>query len=182
MNKDQVDDALDSLRVITNETHMIVIGTQSLHGTHPNLPDDIVFSREIDVILKNKATLANWISDVVGNYTPFEAERGYFIDHVRPKPGLPVLADGWEQRMTREQISGKCIIDYLSPEDLVIAKLGAGREKDFPFVAGMLNRGVVTAEAIAALISVVHTDYQQKVAESFSRALAMAETPCQKFT
>ena len=152
MKKEQVCDALESLRVITNETHMIVIGTQSLHGLHPNVPDEIMYSREVDVILKNKASLANWISDVVGDETPFEVERGYFIDHIRPKPGLPILADGWEQRLTRRNEINNCTIDYLSPEDLAIAKLGAGREKDFPFVAGMALKNIISIDAIGVQV------------------------------
>lgn len=165
----QVQEALDSLRVITNETQMIVVGTQSLHGTHPDTPDRIMHSREVDVILLTKAALANWIGDVVGNETPFEAERGYFIDHVRPRPGLPVFAGGWENRLSDGGAINGCKISYLSPVDLAIAKLGAGREKDFPFVRGMIEQKIVSLDEIRSLIPLVDEPYREKVTSSLER-------------
>ncbi len=168
MKKEEVDEALDSLRVITNETHMLVVGTQSLHGTHPDAPDSIMLSREVDVVLKHKARLANWISDVVGDGTPFEAERGYFIDHVAMKEGMPVLAAGWEARVTRTHSMPGCTVDYLAPEDLAIAKLGAGRAKDLQFVQGMLDRGFVSTERIRELASSVAPAFRGKVETSLN--------------
>lgn len=175
MNEIQVFEALESLRVITNETHMIVIGTQSLHGTHPNAPDEIMHSREVDVILKHKASLANWISDVVGDETPFEVERGYFIDHVRPKPGLPILAEGWEYRMTRSTAVRGCMIDFLSPPDLAIAKLGAKRDKDLPFIAGMVERKILSLKDIKSLIPFVQIEYRQTVEIYFDKLVLLLE-------
>lgn len=164
MRHDQVIDAIESLCVITNETRMIIVGTQALHGVRPDAPDGIMYSREIDVILTTKASLANWISDVVGDETPFEVDRGYYIDHVRPRHGLPVFASGWEGRLLKSNQVGKCVVDYLSPADLVITKLGAGRDKDYPFVVGMIEAGIVSVGQVRDLIPFVPQDLRAKVA------------------
>lgn len=163
MNHSQVMDAIESLCVITNETRMIIVGTQALHGVRPDAPDGIMYSREVDVILTTKAALANWISDVVGDETPFEVERGYYIDHVRPRYGLPVFADGWEDRLIKSGLIGKCVVDYLSPADLAITKLGAGREKDYPFVVGMIDARIISMDEIKRLIPLVPADLRGKV-------------------
>lgn len=168
MNFNQVRDAIDSMRVITNEKRMIIIGTQALHGVSPDMPDEIMYSREIDIILSTKASLANWISDVVGDETPFEVDRGYFIDHVRPKPGLPVFADGWESRLIKDDSFTGCDVYFLSPADLAITKLGAGREKDIPFIKGMIDRGVVSCDEIQDLIQLIDEKYQLRVIQSFN--------------
>lgn len=106
MKFSEVVDSIKSIGVITRETNVTVIGSQSLHGSYPDRVDEIMYSREVDLILETKASMANWISDVVGEGTMFDQDRGYFIDHVRPKKGLPILAEGWEERATKLAIDG----------------------------------------------------------------------------
>lgn len=176
MKSEDVFDALDSLRVITGETHMVVVGSQSLHGMHPGEADTIMVSREVDVMLMNRAKLANWISEVVGAGTPFEIERGYFIDHVNKKPDFPVLADGWEERVIRSDKVPKCVVDFIAPADLAIAKLGAGRDKDFQFIIGMLNHKLITIENIVDLIPLVSDTARERVLASFEQLQTTLET------
>ena len=52
MKKLQVDHVLRAAGRITGEKQFIIIGSQSLHGKHPDLADDIVRSAEVDLIAK----------------------------------------------------------------------------------------------------------------------------------
>lgn len=173
MKKSDIDDALAALWVLVKETEPIVIGSQALHGKFPDVADTISVSREVDVILPNKAKLGNWIFEVVGEGTPFDFERGYFIDHVVAVPGLPILANGWEERAIVHEFffDGKrqgCV-RYLSPEDMAISKLGAGRPKDIEFVSALLTQAYVRLQDLQNLVSQVpDIEHRSKVQAALS--------------
>lgn len=172
MKKDQVDDALKCLWVIVRENSPIVIGSQALHGTHPDAADDLLYSREVDVILPNRAKLGNWLSEVVGEGTPFEADRGYYIDHVLAREGFPILAQGWEDRAISEPLisDGKKVGDtkYLSVPDLAISKLGAGREKDLVFVQKLIHAGYLALADVRALVEKLPQQFRQTVQKNLA--------------
>lgn len=48
MKKQQLDHVLRAAGRITGESTFLIIGSQSLHGKHPDLPDDIARSAESD--------------------------------------------------------------------------------------------------------------------------------------
>ena len=173
MNKQEVIDAIISLWVLVHESSPVIIGSQSLHGKFPDVADSLIYSREVDVVLPNKAKLGRWLSDVVGDGTPFSSERGYYIDHVIPVDGLPILATGWEERSIREKMvyNGEVCgeIKYISPEDLAIAKLGASRPKDFEFVKELFVRNYINIKDVERLIDEVPEKYQGRVKEAFEK-------------
>ena len=180
MNKSEITDALAALWVLVHEPEPIVIGSQALHGKYPDLADSIQYSREIDVILPNKWKLGNWLSDVVGDGTPFEVDRGYYIDHVLAKEGLPILADGWKERAFKEQlvvngtVHGQSL--FLSPEDMAISKLGAGREKDIEFVRTLIERGYIRLSEVQALVPCVAAAYRARVQKGVDAIHSPRET------
>jgi len=53
MKKQQLDHVLRAAGRITGEKQFIVIGSQSLHAKHADLPDELVTSFEVDLIAKN---------------------------------------------------------------------------------------------------------------------------------
>ena len=53
MTKQQLDHVLRAAGEITGEKQFIIIGSQSLHGKYPDLPDEILISAEVDLIAKN---------------------------------------------------------------------------------------------------------------------------------
>lgn len=149
------------------ETNPIIIGSQSLHGKFPDVADTLLPSRKVDVILPNKSVMGKWLAQVVGDYTPYADDRGYFIDHVLPVEGLPVFSNGWKKRLIVHPLiingveSGSA--SYLSPEDLVIGKLGAGREKDFVFLEALVKGGFVDLDTVQNLVAGVSSNYAEKV-------------------
>lgn len=179
MKQSEIEEALMSLWVLVKETSPIIIGSQALHGRHPDLADDIMYSREVDVILPNKARMGRWLNEVVGDDTPYAVDRGYYIDHVMPVEGLPIFAAGWEGRLIKKTLSTPdkepLVASYLSPEDLVICKLGAGREKDLAFVEAIVRRGIVTIEAVQELVEAVPVPYQAKVTKGIQNVRVRLE-------
>lgn len=167
MKHSEIEEALMSLWVLVKESSPIVIGSQALHGKFPDVADDIMYSREVDVILPNKHKMGRWLNEVVGDDTPYAVDRGYYIDHVMPVEGLPIFALGWESRLIHKAlgISGAegVLAAYLSPEDMVICKLGAGRSKDFAFVESLIRHGMVDVGSIESLADAVPDAYREKV-------------------
>jgi hypothetical protein len=67
MKKQQVDHVLRAAGEITGEKQFIIIGSQSLHGKYPDVPDEILLSAEVDLIAKNnleKTESLNFIHDL----------------------------------------------------------------------------------------------------------------------
>ena len=50
MKKQQLDHVLRAAGRVTGEKQFVIIGSQALHGKHPDLADDIVMSAEVDLI------------------------------------------------------------------------------------------------------------------------------------
>jgi hypothetical protein len=81
MKKREVDHVLRAAGRITGEKQFIVIGSQSLHGKFPDLPDDLVKSFEVDLMASKHADRTEWLN-VIGLYSPFHDSFGYYADPV----------------------------------------------------------------------------------------------------
>ena len=98
----------------------------------------------------------------------FHETFGYYAQAVGPETCL--LAEGWQERLVKIQNEGTrgAIAWCLSPEDLLVAKLAAQREKDFEFIKVAITQHLVTLERLEALIQqVTLTSAQLKVARGF---------------
>jgi hypothetical protein len=117
MKKQQVDHVLRAAGRITGETQFIIIGSQSLHGKHPDLADDIVRSAEVDLIAKCDTSRTEWLN-VIGQDSKFHDQFGYYADPVDETTAT--LPKGWKGRLVNlpagdtEGVRGLC----LDPHDL----------------------------------------------------------------
>lgn len=151
MKKHQLDHVLRAAGNITGEKQFIIIGSQSLHGKFPDLPDDIVQSAEVDLIAKGDASRTEWLN-AIGQDSPFHEEFGYYADPV--DEGTATLPAGWKARLVNLPpgdtggVAGLC----LDPHDLALAKYVARREKDLAFNRVLAQRGIVTRERLLKLL------------------------------
>ena len=81
MKKRQVDHVLRAAGRITGEKQFIIIGSQSLHGKHPDVADDILRSFEVDLIAKRDQSRSEWLN-VIGQDSHFHEQFGYYADPV----------------------------------------------------------------------------------------------------
>jgi hypothetical protein len=157
MKKQQVDHVLRSAGRITGEKQFIIIGSQSLHGTYPDLPDEILRSAEVDLIASKKSSRTEWLN-VIGYLSPFHETFGYYADPV--DAGTATLPKGWKGRLVylapgeTEGVRGLC----LEPHDLAIAKYAAAREKDLIFNRELVRRGIVAEERLLLLVEDIQAD------------------------
>jgi hypothetical protein len=151
MKKQQVDHVLRAAGRITGEKQFIIIGSQSLHGKHPDLADEIVRSAEVDLIAKSDASRTEWLN-VIGQDSKFHEQFGYYADRV--DQNTATLPKGWKGRLVNlpvgdtEGVRGLC----LDPHDLAIAKYVARREKDIVFTRELAKRGIVARDRLLALL------------------------------
>lgn len=151
MKKHQVDHVLRAAGKLTGQKQFVIIGSQSLHGRYPDLPDDIVTSAEVDLIAKGDATRTEWLN-AIGQDSPFHEEFGYYADPV--EEGTATLPAGWKGRLVNLPpgdtggVQGLC----LEPHDLAIAKYVARRDKDLAFNRALAQRGIISAERLLQLL------------------------------
>jgi hypothetical protein len=81
MKKQQLDRVLRAAGRITGEKRFLIIGSQSLHGKHPDLPDDIARSAEVDLIAIREVDRTEWLN-AIGQDSPFHETFGYYADPV----------------------------------------------------------------------------------------------------
>jgi len=164
MKKQQVDHVLRAAGRITGEKQFIIIGSQSLHGKHPDLADDILRSGEVDLIAKRDASRSEWLN-AIGQDSKFHQQFGYYADPV--DEATATLPKGWKGRLVNlpagetEGVQGLC----LDPHDLAIAKYVARREKDIVFTRELASRGIVSRDRLLALLDVtaVSEDVRRRI-------------------
>jgi hypothetical protein len=71
---------------ITGEKEFIIIGSQSLHGKYPDIPDEILTSFEVDLIASDNADRTAWLN-VIGVDSSFHENFGYYAAPVTAIPG-----------------------------------------------------------------------------------------------
>lgn len=151
MKKRQVDHVLRAAGRITGEKQFLIIGSQSLHGKHPDLADDIVTSVEVDLVARKRPQQTELLNEI-GVDSPFHQSFGYYADPVDERTAT--LPKGWQGRLVNlpqgdtEGVSGLC----LDPHDLAIAKYAARRDKDIVFTRELARRGLVSRERLLALL------------------------------
>src|SRR5882724_4382402 len=96
MKKQQLDHVLRAAGRITGEKQFIVIGSQSLHAKHADLPDELVTSFEVDLIAKNDPGRTELLN-TIGVDSPFHETFGYYADPV--DESTAVLPKGWRGRL-----------------------------------------------------------------------------------
>ena len=157
MKKRQVDHVLRAAGRITGEKQFIIIGSQSLHGKHPDLPDAIVLSAEVDLIATKHADRIEWLN-AIGVFSQFHESFGYYADPVDETTA--VLPKGWKGRLVNlppgdtDGVQGLC----LDPHDLAIAKYVARRDKDIAFNRELARRKIVRRRQLLALLDKTAVD------------------------
>lgn len=173
MKKQHVDHVLRAAGRITGERQFIIIGSQALHGKHPDIADEILMSAEVDLIAKNISSTTDWLN-AIGADSPFHESYGYYADPVDARSAI--LPKGWKSRLVNlpkgdtEGVTGLC----LDPHDLAISKYVAGREKDRVFNGQLAKRGLVKRARLLALVEDTPVDeaVRQRMRKDIERDFA----------
>jgi hypothetical protein len=173
VKKQHIDHVLRAAGRITGEKQFIIIGSQSLHGKYPDLPDEIAVSVEVDLVAKNTLDRTELLN-AIGVASHFHDQFGYYADPVDETTAT--LPKGWKSRLVNLPpgntggVRGLC----LDPHDLAVAKYMARREKDIEFTRELARRGLVDQGTLLKLVDVTAVSKERK---DRVRAYIMADFP-----
>jgi len=164
VNIKQLEHILRASGSITGCREIVVIGSQALLASFPDAPADLLGSMEVDCYPNDNPARADLIDGSIGELSPFHETFGYYAHGIGPETAS--LPAGWRGRVVRLQNenTGGTIGLCLSPADLAVSKLLAGREKDIEFVRAMLRAGVVDEAAIRSLAAELNQEQAEFLA------------------
>ncbi len=176
MKKQQLDHVLRAAGRITGEKQFLVIGSQSLHGKCPDLPDENVRSAEVDLIARKNVSRTVWLNEI-GQDSPFHETFGYYADPV--DESTATLPKGWKGRLINlppgdtDGVQGLC----LDPHDLAIAKYVARREKDLIFTRELARREIVARKRLLSLLAQtpVNEEVRARIRNDITRDFATSD-------
>lgn len=151
MTLEQLEHLLRASAAITGCREIVVVGSQALLASYPDAPVGLLVSMDADLYPLHDADMADLIDGTIGELSPFHETFGYFAHGVGPETAL--LPESWMSRVVRIESAntGGAVGFCLSPVDLAVSKLLAGREKDVAFVREMLRARLVLREDVAAI-------------------------------
>jgi len=151
MTREQLEHAIRAAASISGEDRIVIIGSQAILGGFPDAPPELLTSMEADVFPEDAPEKADIIDGCIGELSPFHETYGYYVHGVGP--GAAILPEQWRTRLLEIESPathgsvGLC----LSPGDLAVSKLLAGRHKDIAFVRTMVEESMISLEDILEL-------------------------------
>jgi hypothetical protein len=142
VNKEQLLDLTERVKLVAGVELPVIVGSQSLYAVTSNVPDNVRRSVECDfLLLAAGPPIFRAVIEQIGFASSFQETHGYYADAV----GLAtvVLPAGWQERLVPlTDEAGRTHAYCLEIHDTSVSKLMAGREKDFTFIKELLNRGL----------------------------------------
>jgi hypothetical protein len=167
---------------IADATEIIILGSQSILGQFPNLPESFPNSRasevsftienrgilfrsiEADIMVVDSKEKTEMIEGAIGELSAFHHTFGYYAQGVDETTSI--LPKDWKSRLVEirsentQGVSGLC----LEVHDLMISKLYANRKKDIEFFQASVNLGILSKGTLLQRLSVTQlSDEQRKV-------------------
>lgn len=162
MKREHLEHVLRAASRIAEDPDVLVIGSQSILGslTERELPLEATASMEVDVAFFDDPdeTKADAVDGAIGELSPFHETFGYYAQGVSVTTAL--LPTGWQDRVVVVQTPstapgrGLC----LDPHDCALAKLAAGREKDYAFVGALVTAKLIDPTVLANRLSALPAD------------------------
>lgn len=137
MNRADFEHVIAAAAQVADEDELVVIGSQAVLGTHPEAPAELLCSMKADIYPRWAPEKADQIDGALGDGSTFHAQYGYYAHAVGPETAK--APEGWMTRLVPVQIPPRpaskrtTIALCMEIHDLVLAKLAAGRDRDWEF-------------------------------------------------
>ena len=165
MRPEDLDHIVRAAGDVINEDEIVVAGSQAALAQFPEgLPKLATLSVEADLAALDDPddTKAMQINGAIGEDTIFHETYGYYAEGIGRT--LLVLPPGWEQRAHRVVARRQRDVTGIYPEihDLAVAKLAAGRDKDFAWAQALFQSGHLKPEILLARASATPLEPHQQ--------------------
>jgi hypothetical protein len=161
---------------VSGEDEFVVIGSQAVLGSHPDAPEDLLQSMEVDLYPRHALDAIDAIDGSLGDGSRFHETFGVYAHGVGPETAKAPA--GWQDRLVRVEIAPRVrsarvlVAVCLEPHDLVLSKCVAGRERDWEFAEAMLRAGLVQRDELLTRVRDLPVDVsERRHVDSMLRAL-----------
>ncbi len=96
MTREELEHAIRAACDAAGDTEVWVFGSQSILGQHPEAPEALRFSMEVDVDPKNRLEKVDVIDGALGDGSRFHETHGFYVHGVSIETAI--LPRGWERR------------------------------------------------------------------------------------
>ena len=170
MKRADLEHVLRAAGAITGLREWVVIGSQSILGSHPDAADELLVSQEVDLYSPEDESASDLIDGSIGEKSPFHESFGYYAHGVGPETATLPL--NWRERAFIVETSGTqgSVGICPDPADLAISKIAAWREKDRAFVEALLSHEITTREKIHDLLDELPKDTAELVRARLGRS------------
>jgi hypothetical protein len=162
------------------DDEIVVIGSQAILGERPDAPESLLQSAEVDVFPRHKVDAAAEIDGAIGDGSRFHETFAYYAHGVGPE--TVTAPAGWESRLVRvhiEATSGwkRSVTAWcLSANDLVLAKLAAGRPHDVEFVVEAIRTGIVKVAPLWDGLELMPDSHREDVRQRLDGVVSRASS------
>jgi hypothetical protein len=168
MNRFQLEHVIRAAGTIAEVKNLIILGSQSLLGQFPTIPQTLLETKQIDIfipkllyrsmevdlLVPNDPAKTELLEACLGELSQFHETYGYYVQGVDYQTAtLPI---GWQERFINicnqntHWVTGHC----LEIHDLILSKLVAGRDKDFEFFRTCIILNIVTQTTLLERLQV----------------------------
>lgn len=149
MTREQLEHAIRAACDVSGDSEVWIFGSQAILGAHPDAPESLRASVEVDLQPKNRPQMVDVIDGALGEMSQFHQTFGFYVHGVSIETAT--LPYDWQSRVvcvshptnTRGN-NGLC----LEPHDLAASKLAAYRDKDREFVRNTLAEGLINGDTL----------------------------------
>jgi len=159
MRYDQLEHAIRAACDVTEDTEILIFGSQAILGTYPNAHESLRASIEVDVQAKNKPERTDLIDGSLGENSQFHITHGFYVHGISIEAAT--LPEGWSERtitvsdsIATRGCKGHCI----DAHDLAASKLFAYRDKDRNFVTTLLIEQLIDGPTLLERINTLPID------------------------
>jgi hypothetical protein len=162
VKRQQLEHVLRAASRIAEERDVVVIGSQSILGSfdEDQLPLEVSTSIEVDATFFDDPDDAksDAVDGAIGELSPSHETFGYYAQGV--SVSTAILPAGWQDRVVEFRTAGTdpgrglC----LERHDCVLAKLAAGRPKDWTFATALRSAGLLDVEVLRERLRMLPAD------------------------
>lgn len=162
MTRDELEHAIRAACDVVGDTEFWVFGSQSILGQHPDAPESLRMSIEVDVDPKNRPELVDHIDGSLGEGSQFHQTHGFYVHGVSIEAAI--LPREWQGRTRPVQNAntGNATGFCLEAHDLAASKLAAFRDRDREFVRHLLREHLIDPNRLVRLINLLSLPDDQR--------------------